>query len=98
MNRSRRVIRVFADYGADWPLWEPAAENNTPTPTDLGLSSELEADIRRWFDFWETHFHWERGWDSRESERQSATAGHKFVDELRKEVASFADIDDSLLS
>jgi len=96
MSRSRRVIRVYPDYSATWPLWESTAENNTPTPADLGLSSELEADIRRWFDFWEVHFHWERGWDSDESQLQSAAAGKQFVAQLRKEVASFADVDDTL--
>lgn len=98
MSTSRRVIRVYPDYAAIWPLWEPAAANNTPTPADLGLSSELEADIRSWLDFWEIHFHWEKGWDSHASELQSAASGQKFVAQLRKEVAPFADVQDALSS
>jgi hypothetical protein len=89
------VIRVFPDYGNPWPFWESAAENNTPTATELGLSDELESAAREWYEFWLTHYHWESGWDSAESADFSAASGDRMVEQLRREVASFADVEDA---
>jgi hypothetical protein len=46
-GRARPTIRLLADYGVEWPLWD------TGGPVDdsrsLGLSEPLCERIRRWF-------------------------------------------------
>ncbi|MFF1572615.1 hypothetical protein ACFVWR_07710 [Leifsonia sp. NPDC058292] len=49
----RRVIRFFVDHGHRWPLWESFADEYTRTPDELGLSADLKAGLRRWYDEWE---------------------------------------------
>lgn len=94
MNYPRRTIRVFADYGNPWPIWETGGPNYTPEPADLGLSAALEWAMRNWYEFWLAHFHYAKGWDSSESAAYSATTGDDFVERLREEVAEFADVQD----
>ena len=87
------MIRVFPELGNPWPLWESGSENYTPTPADLGLSSQLEAAIRDWYDYWLAHHQWETGWDSAEAAERSAASGELFVEQLRSEVSAFADVE-----
>ena len=94
MDTPKRVIRVFPDFCNRWPLWESSAENNTPTPTDLGLSPELTQAIKEWYDFWELHCDLDAGWDSRESAAHCVATGDRWVAQLRDEVAAFADVSD----
>jgi hypothetical protein len=93
MSDYKRVIRVFPDLGHRWPLWESAGAV-TVTPSELGLSAELESRMRTWHDFWEIHHHWERGWDSGENEILSWKEGSGMIAQLREEVGSFAEIID----
>lgn len=94
LESSRRRIRVFPDYGNPWPIWESGAEIYNPTPSDLGLSDELAAAMRHWYDFWLAHNHYDRGWDLQASEATSKLAGDLFVKQLILEVADFADVSD----
>ncbi|UFS57609.1 hypothetical protein [Subtercola endophyticus] len=94
MDDSRRVIRVYADLGHRWPLWEDSSRIHDPTPKDLGLSPELEARMKEWYDFWELHHHWLHGWDSPENEANSWAEGAKMVAQLQYEVVAFADVKD----
>lgn len=94
MSPSRRVIRVFPDYSNSWPIWESGAEMNDPTPADLGLSSELTAAMRAWYDFWLSHNRYDRGWDSQAPESASKLAGDEFINQMIFEVADFADVSD----
>lgn len=91
---NRRVIRFSPDYGNPWPLWERNAALPDPLPSDLGLSESLQTQMRNWYDFWEVHFHWERGWDSEENETLSWLEGNVLVEKLRTEIADFADVSD----
>lgn len=94
---TRRVIRLFPDYGRDWPLWE----NSTPTwdvgytttPAGYGLSSALTRDLAEWNALWEANFDPFDGWKSelaRESWRQ---AGARIATRLQEEVRAFADVE-----
>ncbi|EOM76180.1 hypothetical protein [Rhodococcus rhodnii] len=87
---------MFPDYGHDWPLWE----NSTPTgdagyatePDIYGLSAPLTVDMASWHNFWERHFHHERGWDCDESREKWRVDGDDILARLRVEVADFADV------
>ncbi|CAN5179421.1 hypothetical protein BH09ACT6_BH09ACT6_12200 [soil metagenome] len=94
MNRPRRVIQVYPELGNRWPLWEINGPLIDPSPTDLGLSSELEGRLKGWYDFWELHHDWQHGWDSVENEQASWADGSELVAMLRIEVAAFADVSD----
>ena len=92
----RRVIRLFPDYGRDWPLWE----SSTPTwdvgyttdPEMYGFSEQLRRDMARWNAFWEWHFDPFEGWDNPESRERWRRDGERIASCLRREVASFADV------
>jgi hypothetical protein len=47
-----RRIRFYPDGTNPWPFWEDEGELFMPTPGDLGLSSELETDLRDWYNSW----------------------------------------------
>ena len=38
----RRVIRMFPDYGHEWPLWEDAHDEYVMEPSDYNLSADFE--------------------------------------------------------
>lgn len=90
------MIRLFPDYGRDWPLWE----NSTPTwnvgyttaPDMYGLSDELTARIAAWNEHWKSHFDEVEGFDSGESEDHWRVEGEAIAEALRHEVESFADV------
>lgn len=94
-SSGRRVIRLFPDYGRDWPLWEnstPARPTNyTTTPDDYHLSETLTAALADWNMFWQTHFS-EHGWDDAENEARWRRDGEAVAARLRQEVADFADV------
>ena len=92
----RRVIRFFAAPGHEWPLWE----NSTPTresdytmvPEDYGLSPELTARPRAWYDSREKHAVMEGGWHNRDDLVVWLREGKPLAWDLRHEVADFADV------
>jgi len=47
-----RRIRFYLDGTNPWPFWEDHSDTYMPTPADLGLSPELESDLRDWYDSW----------------------------------------------
>jgi hypothetical protein len=49
----RRVIRLFPDWGREWPIWESFSDEYTLDAEDLPLSSELSADIYAWNAAWQ---------------------------------------------
>ena len=96
MVPARRVIRLFPDYGRDWPLWE----NSTPTwdvgytttPETYGLSEGLTRDIAEWNGLWEQHFDAFNGWDSESARERWREEGESIAARLRSEVEVFADV------
>lgn len=93
----RRTIRLFPDYGRDWPLWE----NSTPTwdvgytatPETYGLSTGLTRDIAEWNALWESNFDPFDGWRSDTARAQWEHDGAQIAARLRAEVAEFADVE-----
>lgn len=51
-------IRMFCDYGAEWPLWE----TGMITPESLGLSPALTKRLRAWTDYYLAHATSDRNW------------------------------------
>lgn len=49
----RRVIRLFPDWGREWPLWESFSERYALAARDLPLSRELAADLHQWNAVWQ---------------------------------------------
>lgn len=96
VSPDRRVIRLFPDYGRDWPLWE----NTTATrdvgyatyPQMYGLSHDLTRDMASWNEHWTAHFDPFVGWDSDESRERWRRDGEQIAARLGAEVASFADV------
>lgn len=99
MERGRRVIRVFPDWGHPWPLWEDGTDKYTDKytmePEDYGLSKDLTETMSRWYAFWEQHFDPDEGWDNPQNRKFSRVQGDRLVLMLKDEVSSFADVKDS---
>lgn len=93
---ARRVIRLFPDYGRDWPLWE----NSTPTwdvgyttrPDMYGLSEDLTRDLADWNALWATNFDPSDGWQDEAAREKWRQDGVEIAARLRSEVAGFADV------
>lgn len=94
---ARRVIRLFPEYGRDWPLWE----NSTPTwdvgytttPETYGLSDQLTRDMEEWNTLWDVNFDPFDGWKSDVAREQWREAGVDIASRLRAEVADFAEVE-----
>jgi hypothetical protein len=79
-----RPVKLMSDYGAGWPLW--SAEEGLLAPDALSVSTSLTADLRAWQDLFESEFHWDRGWRTREAEARYARAGPELLHRLRREL------------
>lgn len=77
-----RTIRLFPDYGAEWPLWEEGLKS----PDDYGLSPELNDALRCWVDYWEANFHHLRGWHDGSRRDDWIAQGNEIANRLRDEV------------
>jgi hypothetical protein len=77
------TLRLMPEYGAGWPLWEAGGRTH---PTSFVLTDELRADLLEWQDFFEEHFHYERGWDDARSRRWFDDQGHRLAHRLRAEL------------
>lgn len=84
-----RVIRVFPDYGADWPLWE----DGLMFPDDYALSTELTAELRDWVDFWEANFHHLSGWNEPALRAGWIASGREITERLRAEVGADIEVE-----
>lgn len=101
----RRQIRLFPDYGRDYPLWENTVFEDTPEgprvvwdagyathPAMYGLSTELSTRLRAWQQFWEDHDVDFNRWDSAENEKAWLDEGEEIARDLATEVSDFADV------
>ena len=93
---TRRTIRVFPDYGRDWPLWENTTDEHdygyTMSPSDYGLSVGLTERLAEWNDLWESNFESQGGWISVESRAEWARLADGIIADLRTEVYWLADV------
>ncbi|MCL2515696.1 MAG: hypothetical protein FWD85_03535 [Microbacteriaceae bacterium] len=92
---SSTEIRFFPDWGHRWPLWGFTANAGPAlTPNDLGLSPELAADLRVWWDFWDAHLipdppkPAKPGWDDERNCRAWVEAGMSLQQRLAAELGS----------
>lgn len=101
----RRQIRLFADYGRDYPLWENTVVEDTPegprviwttgnlpSAETYGLSTELSKRLRSWQQFWGDHNVEFCSWDSAENEKAWLDEGEEIARDLATEVSDFADV------
>lgn len=92
----RRVIRMFPDYGRDYPLWENSTSTwdvgYTTNPETYGLSEQLAGELAAWQTFWEEHLDPYDGWDSNANMTQWLRDGDQLAARLQAEVAQFADV------
>lgn len=90
------MIRLFPDYGRDWPLWEESTPTwdvgYTTTPDMYGLSEELTRDIADWNALWEVHFDPFDGWKDDAARENWRKDGVGIAARLRLEVLDFADV------
>lgn len=49
----RRVIRLFPEWGREWPLWESFSDQYTVNAADLSLSDEVAAELDEWNAAWQ---------------------------------------------
>lgn len=52
-------IKLMPEYGVELPLWS----EQRLVEGDIGLSADLDAELRSWANFFERHFKPETGWD-----------------------------------
>lgn len=92
----RRVVRLFSDYGRDWPLWEdstPTWDVGYTTKLEMyGLSEDLTWDIAEWNALWESRFDPLDGWKSDAVREEWRKVGVIIAARLRTEVVAFADV------
>lgn len=75
-------MRIFCDYGAEWPLWEMGLQS----PEDYGLSEELSSKLSAWNDQFQEHLHWEHGWSEGFDENKWVASGRQLASEVQEEV------------
>lgn len=94
---ARRRIRLFPDYGRDWPLWENSTPSWDPgytmTPEMYGLSEALTADLSEWNTLWALNFDELDGWSSDVIRDRWRSGGEAIAARLRAEVVEFADVE-----
>jgi hypothetical protein len=92
----RRTIRVFPEYGRDWPLWENTTDvqehGYTMSPSDYGLSAGLTERLAAWNEIWERNFNSQTGWTNAESRTEWAGLADGIISDLRTEVYWLADV------
>ena len=81
-----RLIRMFPDWGHDWPLWEDGGENYALTPVDLHLSDALTLRLKAWMELWHRKFSPELGWSSRADEERWTAQGIDLTGALAAEL------------
>lgn len=88
----RRVLRVFFDFGHEWPLWESGTEKYTMEPSDYGFSDELTELLRRWYRAWVATADFDIGQTSTEPSEEDRAAlmslRRQAIAVIRREVPS----------
>lgn len=66
-------VRLMNDYCADWPLWTDGMAGED----EFELSQPLKRRLTAWASFFNSHFHWDTGWDSPEACAQHRAEGEQ---------------------
>ncbi|GAA3832753.1 hypothetical protein [Nocardioides panacisoli] len=79
-----RTVLIYADWKA-WPTWTvtDSGSVDNPSPSDLGLSDELSADLVAWADEYDAIFDEDyppdTAFPSEEAERSWIARGHELA-------------------
>lgn len=96
-SSARRQVKLFADFGRDWPLWEDDLAhdevNICSSPADYGLSEILTSEMRSWFDFWKAHYDANTLWDTSANHAEWWSRGRVIAAALREELRDIADVE-----
>lgn len=84
---TKRLIHLSPDWSAG-PLWS----GGLTEPAQLGVSPALASALDQWQAFFDTHCHWDRGWDDPDREREFTDRGAELRDWLVDEVGTFATV------
>jgi hypothetical protein len=89
-DRTHRVIRMFCDHGAEWPLWE----DGMVTPQELGLTPALTWKLRAWADVYLEHMRPGQNWlVSKERDDAWFAEGRRLGEHLARELQGVAAVD-----
>ncbi|MCX5042530.1 hypothetical protein OG921_05020 [Aldersonia sp. NBC_00410] len=84
-------LRLMNDYCCIWPLWDSLGGTDGK---HLGLTEELEHDIRKWQEHFEAHFHYETGWSSAQTAAEYERRGRDLLPRLSAELPDhFVELD-----
>lgn len=94
MKRSGRLrfIRMFPDYGRDYPLWENGSGNYTVTADDLELSTPLADALRCWQQRWDDECLDSSAWSSEQARLDWLRDGEALCERLQHEIWEFAEV------
>lgn len=91
MSGDRRTIRVFVEWGCEWPLWEDGER----TPAEYNLTPELTTRIRSWANGWEDNVDMVAEmpeWEGDVTKRTWLEEGRRISEAIGWEVAAYADV------
>lgn len=80
---SRTPVRLMNDYGASWPLWR---RDGLSDESEWPISTELTKRLKAWAAQFDTHFHYERGWDDPVRCREHLSEGRELHRRLSEEL------------
>jgi hypothetical protein len=78
-------LRLFSDYGAEWPLWSD--EEGMVDPAAHGVPAELCADLRAWQDRFDADFDPDAGWRDASAEQNYARTATDLLRRLQLQLA-----------
>jgi hypothetical protein len=85
-DKKRYKLTLSPDMERSWPLWDgrfPLA-----SPSDYGLTDDLTARLRKWMDYWDSHYAYRGGyeWNPDSDIDEWIQEGKEIVIELRKQI------------
>lgn len=78
-------VQLMSDYSCGMPLWGDGGLIADPV-AELGISAELADDLAAWQEWWEQHFHDDRGWDSAAARTAYLREAPPLADRLQREL------------
>lgn len=90
MRDGHAGVRLMNDYACRWPIWW--VEGQQAEPDVLGLTADLQADVRLWAQHFQDHFDPYTRWDSDDSERDHARLAESLRSRLLAEIGHDLDV------
>ncbi len=86
MWKRRRGVRLMCDYHAEWPIWFDASTDGPSLDPELDLPEALVADLEAWQEHFDSHMHYENGWDTPSAATWYAQEGERLRRLLEAEI------------